>query len=104
MYSLLKISDHEHSGRLRPHEHTSYLPLIILLIVVGVLMFGFTTTIFAADPPPQSGSIGLNGTVPSSPPKTAATITTPSNGQHFSNLPITVSGSCPQGTFIEIYK
>src|SRR5579862_2643743 len=101
MYSLLK---HEHSGRLRPHEHTSYLPLVILVVVVGALMLGFTSTIFAADPPPQSGSIGLNGTVPSAPPTVAATITTPTNQQHFSTLPITVAGSCPSGTFIEIYK
>jgi hypothetical protein len=105
MYSLLKISDHEHSGRLRPHEHTSYLPLIVLVAIVGVLLIIFSSsTIFAADPPPQSGSVGLTGVMPSTPPKTAATITTPTNGQHFSSLPITVSGSCPDGTFVEIYK
>ncbi len=105
MLSKLKISHHKHSGRLRPHEHTSYVPLVLLVLAVGGILAGFSVgTVSAGDPPPQAGSVGLTGSVPAKPPKVAATITAPRAGQHFSTSPITVSGTCPVGTLIEIYK
>ena len=52
----------------------------------------------------KTGSTGISGTVPSSPPTQAATIDVPRNGQSFSSLPITVSGLCPSNTLVEIYK
>jgi hypothetical protein len=52
----------------------------------------------------QSGATGVSGTVPSPAPSQAATIDVPRNGQSFSNLPITVSGLCPNNTLVEIYK
>jgi len=105
MYAKLKISHHKHSGHLRPHEHTSYFLLALLVLIVGVILAIYSVSIFAAgNPPPESSSIGLTGTVPTVPPKVAATITVPSNQQHFSTSPVTVSGSCPSGTLIEVYK
>ena len=50
-----------------------------------------------------SGSIGLQGTISTAPPKSGATITTPSNGAVFSALPITVSGLCPNGLLVKIF-
>lgn len=38
------------------------------------------------------------------PPTTPAAITTPSNGQTFTNIPITVAGLCPNGTIVKIFK
>jgi hypothetical protein len=55
-------------------------------------------------PPPIPGNVGVEGQVPSAPPTTGATIAIPGNGQSFSNLPITVSGSCPKGLLVEIFK
>jgi hypothetical protein len=105
MYEKLKISEHQHSGRIRPHEHTSYLPLALLVLLVGGILAGFSVSVVSAgSPPPESGSVGLNGTVPETPPKTAATITTPKAGQHFTTSPVTISGTCPTGTLVEIYK
>jgi hypothetical protein len=109
MYRHLKISHHSYSLKLRPHEHTSYLPLAILVFVVGVLLTAFSLNkpyANAATPytGPESGSIGLTGIMPSKPPKTGATITKPSNGQHFTATPITVAGTCPSATLVEIYK
>lgn len=103
MLKWLKLSEHIHSGKLRPHEHTSYIPLFFLLIVVGVALSAYTA--FAADhPPPQSSSVSVTGTMPSKPPVVAATIDKPANGQHFTTSPINVSGSCPPNTLIEIFK
>lgn len=51
----------------------------------------------------QSGSIGLQGTVSTAPPKTGATITTPGNGAVFSSVPITVSGLCPTNLLVKLF-
>ncbi len=104
MLSHLKLSDHVHTGRIRPHEHTSYLPLAFIVFIVGLTLARFTFLAYADHPPPQSGSIGLTGAVPAAPPKVAATINTPRDGQHFTTTPITVSGTCPNDTLVEIYK
>lgn len=102
----LKLSHHHHSGKLRPHEHTSYVPLAFMLVVVGFALSVFSTTVESATPydGPEAGSVSLNGIMPGKPPKTAATINLPSNGQRFSTSPITVSGTCPENTLVEIFK
>lgn len=103
VYLMLKtkISHHKHSGHVRPHEYTSYGPLAMLLLVVGIVLSIVTVN---ADSGPGYGSIGLTGIMPGTPPKTAATIVTPVNQQHFSASPITVSGTCPVNTLVEIFK
>lgn len=53
---------------------------------------------------PQTGSIGLEGTVPTDPPTVGATITFPSNGQVFTDIPITVQGICPADLLVKIFK
>ena len=100
---MFKILPHHHTGRLRPHEHTSSLPLMFLLMVVG-LVLTFYSVSYAQSPGPEAGSIGLTGVVPGKPPTTAATITTPFNGQRFTTTPITVAGTCPKGTLVEVFK
>lgn len=92
----------EHSYRLRPHTHTSYVPLLIVLGFVGILLGN--VTVAAQSPGPQSGSIGLTGTVEGEPPDTAATIDSPNTGARFTDSPVTVSGTCPAETLIEVYK
>lgn len=106
MYGPLKLSHHSHSLKLRPHEHTSYLPLAFIVLVVGLALALYTLSVNAATPytGPEAGSIGLTGIMPAAPPKEGATITSPKDGQHFNSSPITVSGSCPKDTLVEIYK
>ena len=103
MLKWLKLIRHrEHSGRLRPHEHTSYLALFLLLLIVGAPLTSFTA--FALSPGPESSSIGLTGKMPGKAPTVAATIKTPTNGQRFSTSPVTVAGSCPAKNLVEIFK
>lgn len=52
---------------------------------------------------PQDGSLGITGTIPSEPPTQGATISNPTNGQVFNNIPITVSGLCPSGLLVKIF-
>ena len=105
MLHHLKISPHHHSGRLKPHEHTSYVPLGILTLITGfALMLATVASSSAQSPGPEAQSIGLTGTMPAPPPKTGPTITSPQSGQRFSSLPITVSGTCPAGTIVQLFK
>jgi hypothetical protein len=102
MLKWLKLSHVAHTARLRPHEHTSYVPLGILLLVVGLSLIAYTAA--ATSPGPEGGSISLSGTVPSAPPTVAAKITQPKDQQHFNASPVTFTGTCPLNTLIEIYK
>lgn len=102
MFSRSKLLHHSHTGRLRPHEHTSYGALLALLTIVGLALAISTAT--AASPGPEAGSIGLNGAMPGPAPTTAAVITSPRNGQRFGTTPVNVSGTCPKGTLVEVFK
>jgi hypothetical protein len=105
MPAKARLKSRGHSGRLRPHEHTSYGALAFLVLVVGALLALFTVSSFAsASPPPAASSVSLSGVMPENPPTTAATITDPTPGEIFSNTPITVSGTCPINTLVEIFK
>ncbi len=53
---------------------------------------------------PQSGSMGLEATIPSTPPTTAPTIAIPPNGQSFSSIPITVSGLCTNNLLTKVFS
>jgi hypothetical protein len=75
-----------------------------LAIASGALLL-ITPNVQAAIPPPgeQTGTGGLQGTVQTPPPKTAATITTPRNGQTFTSMPITVAGLCPTDLLVKVF-
>lgn len=55
------------------------------------------------NPPPGSGSYGLEATKTQPPPTQGATITIPGNGASFTSSPITVGGLCPSGLLVQIY-
>jgi hypothetical protein len=59
---------------------------------------------FGSQQNPQSGSVGLEGTIPSPAPTQAPTIATPGNGQTFNTLPITVGGLCKSGLLVKIFS
>ena len=100
----INISHHQHTGKLIHHEHTSYLPLLLLLMVVGFLLSAFTT--YAATPydGPEGGSIGVTGIMPGKPPTVGAVITSPTNNQRFATSPVEIKGTCPKGLLVEIFK
>jgi hypothetical protein len=76
---------------------------ILALIATGLFLSTVSGHSLAATQQ-QTGSTGVEGTVPGVPPSQAATIGVPANGQTFSNIPITVSGLCPNNTLVEIYS
>jgi hypothetical protein len=81
---------------------------------LGLAAAGLAAVVFVAAAPgvhalipppgPSNGSSGLQGTVKTPPPTTAATITTPTNGQSFGTMPITVAGLCPAGLLVKVFS
>ena len=100
----IKISPQQHTGRLRSHEHTSYSLLAVLLMVAIIPLIAYTARAATPYNGPEAGSVGLSGVVPGKPPTTGAIITTPTNGQRFTTTPVTVSGTCPAKTLVEVFK
>lgn len=88
--------------RLRP---TILAAFTVCALVLCTLLPGLAATVSAATAPenPQEGAVGVEGRVPSDPPKTPATITAPTNGQSFGSTPITVSGLCTTGLLVKIF-
>ena len=54
--------------------------------------------------PEQSGSVGLTGTISAPPPTQGATITVPTAGQSFTEVPVPVRGLCPTGLLVKLFK
>lgn len=52
----------------------------------------------------EEGSVGIEGRISSPAPTTAATISIPRSGQSFSTQPTTVSGICPNGLLVKLFK
>lgn len=75
---------------------------IVAIMAVFLLSTGM---VFAqSSENPQSGSTGLTGRVPTDPPTQGATITFPQNNQVFTESQIDVTGVCPQGLLVKIFK
>lgn len=53
---------------------------------------------------PQSGAQGVQGEVAGPPPKTAPVIVVPTNGQVFTDTPITASGLCLSGLLVKVFS
>ncbi|HEU4914657.1 MAG TPA: PKD domain-containing protein [Candidatus Saccharimonadales bacterium] len=79
--------------------------LIVLsgLICTGVALIMSAEAHAATDENPQEGAIGVEGKIPSKPPSTAPTITTPRDGQSFTTIPVTVNGLCTSGLLVKLF-
>jgi hypothetical protein len=77
---------------------------LIGLILFSLLAISVSGPAVFAIQNPQSGSIGIEGTIPSTPPSRAPTIATPTNGQSFTSTPITVTGLCQSGLLVKLFS
>lgn len=77
-------------------------------VLAVAIAIGWSSHVLAQVSPapqnPQSGSVGVQGTIPSPPPTQGATISLPRDGQSFTDLPVTVSGICPKGLLVKLFK
>jgi hypothetical protein len=84
-----------------------YLRRGLFSCLLGLLCAGsFTSAAVAlgSQQNPQSGSTGLQGKISQPPPTRGATIDIPGNGQTFTSIPITVSGTCPSDLLVELFS
>lgn len=79
------------------------------LVITGACLLALLALITQAaaitqlpTPPPKPGSYGIEATKKKAPPTQGATITTPGNGASFTNSPITVTGTCPNGLLVQV--
>lgn len=73
--------------------------LLTALVALGTVLLA--PSAFAAQ---EQGSVGLEGKISSPPPTTPATITFPRDGTVSSEQTITVTGICPNGLLVKIFK
>lgn len=85
----------------RWHFDRSRVGIGLAVSILGLVIS--SQTVWAANPTPQSGSVGLEGTISTAPPTRGATIAVPTNGAVFTTVPITVSGLCPSGLLVKIF-
>lgn len=72
----------------------------LTLLLISIFLLQSTR---ADNTTPQSGSVGLQGTIPSAPPSKSASIALPASGATFTSIPITMSGLCQDGLLIKIF-
>jgi hypothetical protein len=82
-------------------KQIAYRKTVITIILVG--FFLLPSTVFAIENP-QSGGVGVQGTISSPPPTTAPTISTPGNGATFTTLPVVIKGICTNDLLVKVFK
>jgi hypothetical protein len=73
---------------------------LLALSIVG-LSLGIP---FYASAATDTGSVGIEGKISKPPPTRGATITFPSNGAVIRDVPVNVTGLCPNGLIVKVYK
>ncbi len=101
--SLLQVAAHKHTGKKLHHSHTSYGGLVLFMLLAGAVLLLSMGSLNALGVT-SSGNVNVSLTVPSEPPSVGAQIVNPQNGDTVTNDTINVSGTCPEGTTVVIYR
>ena len=83
------------------HIHLNRLALVVTSFLAPLIIMVHGIPVYAAT---SSSSLGLTGTITAPPPTKGATITFPNNNQSFTELPVTVTGICPDGLLVKLFK
>jgi hypothetical protein len=93
-----KLFSHpRHTGRVLPRHHTSYPVLMLFVLLAGLFMAGLSGYV-------RADNYSVNASVKGIPPADPAIITSPAEGANFSVVPATVSGTCPTGSYVKLYR
>ncbi|MBA2279198.1 hypothetical protein H0V99_02030 [Candidatus Saccharibacteria bacterium] len=81
---------------------------LTLVVLALSLLINLPTSVSGQSSPPlvnpNDQGIGMQGKLIQPPPSDAPTITLPSNGQVFTELPVIVTGLCTDGLFLRVFK
>jgi hypothetical protein len=98
-----KLLARHHTGKIRPHQHTSYGSLTLILLMALVPMLSVSRSIAYASTD-GGGAYQTYAVVPGAIPKVPPTITSLTNGQIFTTSdPVAIKGSCPGDTLVKIF-
>lgn len=86
------------------HSITYPARAITALFLASLLLLPVSAAALGSSQNPQSSSFGIEGRISAPAPTQAATISTPSNGQTFTDTPITVAGLCKTGLLIKVFS
>lgn len=101
LHQRLKLSHHQHSGKVLPHGHTSHGVLLVLLIAAGLMMW-FATDKALAGNQTGSGSVAVSGVVPSPAPEEPPVVETPEPTPE--KPTVEIRGTKPTSGVIEVYS
>ena len=93
----LHLIHRKHTAKLLHRRHTSYPLLAFLLLSIGVLLTAMTLQAKAA-------TVTVTGVNLGDPPTTPAVITSPIDGDRFTDDSIVVSGTCPGGFYVKLLR
>lgn len=101
-----KLLAKHHTGKIRPHKHTSYGGLALVTIMAVVPLFALShSVVMAAEDDPVTGGYGTYAVVEGPVPKVAPTIGNINSGHVYTTSdPLTVRGSCPPDTMVKLFK
>lgn len=101
LHRRLKLSQHKHTGRRLPRQHTSHGALLVITLIAGAMMAFATNSTLEAQSRSSAQSVTVSGVVPAAPPKEPATVSQPLLTSLDS---LTVTGSKPRSTIVEVYN
>lgn len=101
-----KILPKAHTGKLVHRQHTAYGALIAVLLLAFAPLFIVSREVATAAPTdPVEVDYSTYAVVPGPVPQTAPVISAPGQGTVITNNePTTVSGACPNGMLIKVFK
>lgn len=76
--------------------------LLAFSVILTIFLLPFQAELVKAAE--ESGSVGIEGKISAPPPTQAATISLPKDGTTTTESTITISGLCPNGLIVKIYK
>jgi hypothetical protein len=77
---------------------------ISFIVAALFLVLGANSANAQSSDPVQSGSAGLTGSISAPPPTQGATISFPVDGSVITDVPIVVTGVCPDGLLVKVFK
>jgi hypothetical protein len=97
----VRLQHHRHSFKLLPHYHTSY-PLLGLLVIITAIFCAGWTEYASGFQVTDTDSYVVTAVVQAPPLTVAATITDPNNGDVLNQANITVTGTCPEKSYVTL--
>lgn len=101
-----KLLPRHHTGKVRPHKHTSYSALAMVLVMFAVPLFAISNTLVSAAPEdPVTAEYGTYAVVEGQAPTVAPVFTNVVNGRVFKDIEaLPLRGTCPANTLVKVFK